>query len=80
MTLDELKSKKINLESSALNILMRNNALLESIADLIIKISAKDDNHSKELSVFFNESLKENFENALNLLSVSESQDSSRYL
>lgn len=77
MNIDELKGKKIDFESSTLNISMRNNALLESIADLIIKISAKDDNHKKELSDFFNERLKENFNNGANLLTVAESQDSS---
>ena len=70
MNLDGLKDKELNIQSSTLNILMKNNALLESIADLIIKISAKDDDHKNELSDYFNKKIQENFKNTPNLLDV----------
>jgi hypothetical protein len=67
MTKDELKNKQIDTMLSMTNILIQNNALLESIADLIIKTSAKDDEHKKELSEYFNQKMKENLDNAIRL-------------
>jgi hypothetical protein len=68
MTKEELKNKQIDAQMSMTNILIQNNALLESIADLIIKTSAKDDKRKKELREYFNQKMKENSENAIRLL------------
>ncbi len=75
MTKDELKDKQLDTLLSMMNILIQNNALLESIADLIIKTSAKDEEHEKELDKFFNGKLAEYQENAIRLLIEAKSHE-----
>ena len=75
MTDEQLKNSSIDVFPTTLALLMRNNALLESLADLLIKIEGKDDEqYKKELNAYFAKRLEENKELAKRLLV--ESKDS----
>lgn len=63
MKIEDLKDKEFDALMSMTNILIQNNALLESIADLIIKTSAKDDKQKVELNEYFSKRIKEHTDN-----------------
>ncbi|MGB1120899.1 MAG: hypothetical protein ACPG3Z_02815 [Saprospiraceae bacterium] len=73
---DTLKNKKFNYQLSVISLLLENNALIESVADLIIKTSSKNnENYQKELFDFFNIKIEENRENAIKPLLTDEAND-----
>lgn len=66
MKKEDLENKSEGRSSGALvpilSLLQENNAFLASIADLIIKTSARDKKHLKELSEYFSKRCKVNEE------------------
>ncbi len=66
MQTDDLRGMEFNIPVSTISILLENNALLESLADLLIKTSAGNDHVlSQQLSDFFNQRLEANRKTAI---------------